>query len=170
MPTNQVDGRSALRGLLAAVNDDLGAPIAPAWEEAFWALPRHAFLPDTVWVGDGLEECSRQVSPKDWLGHAYEDDAVVTQINDGQDPGDGERWASCSASAPSIVFRMLDMLDVSAEHNVLEIGTGTGWNSRPAGPPRPLRVGDQHRGRPGLGRVGCEPSEGGGGSAAGGLR
>ncbi|MGW0897615.1 methyltransferase domain-containing protein [Streptomyces goshikiensis] len=129
MATKPGDGLAAMRGLLAAVNEDLGAPIAPAWEEAFWALPRHAFLPDTVWVGDGLEECSRQGSPKGWLRHAYEDDAVVTQINDGRDPQDGERWASCSASAPSIVFRMLDMLDVSAEHNVLEVGTGTGWNA-----------------------------------------
>ncbi|MEV7270635.1 methyltransferase [Streptomyces bacillaris] len=65
-----------------------------------------------------------------WLRHAYADTAVVTQVNDGAAAGAaGERWASCSASAPSIVFRMLDMLDLRAGHRVLEIGTGTGWNA-----------------------------------------
>ena len=93
-------------------------------------MPRHAFLPETVWVGGELEECSGKSDPEGWLRHAYADTAVVTQVNDGKDVGAvGERWASCSASAPSVVFRMLDMLDLRAEHHVLEIGTGTGWNA-----------------------------------------
>ncbi|CAM5445402.1 methyltransferase domain-containing protein [Streptomyces californicus] len=65
----------------------------------------------------------------DWLRHAYADTAVVTQVNDGGTAAPGERWASSSASAPSIVFRMLDLLDVRPGHRVLEIGTGTGWNA-----------------------------------------
>ncbi|MEU6942781.1 methyltransferase, partial [Streptomyces rubiginosohelvolus] len=81
-------------------------------------------------MGDGLEECSRELDRGGWLRHAYADTAVVTQVNDGAAAGAaGERWASCSASAPSIVFRMLDMLDLRAGHRVLEIGTGTGWNA-----------------------------------------
>lgn len=125
----RADEQAAMRGLLGSVNEDLGAPVAPAWAEAFWATPRHAFLPNTVWVGEDLEGCSRQEAPEVWLRHAYEDNSVVTQVNDGQAAKPGERWASCSASAPSIVFRMLDMLDVATGHNVLEIGTGTGWNA-----------------------------------------
>ncbi|MEV7109661.1 methyltransferase domain-containing protein [Streptomyces anulatus] len=116
-------------GLLGSVNESLGAPMAPAWESAFRGVPRHAFLPGTVWTGDDLVECSRETDPEDWLRHAYADTAVVTQINDGRAVEEEGRWASCSASAPSIVFRMLDMLDVRAGHRVLEIGSGTGWNA-----------------------------------------
>jgi len=124
------EGPDAMRGLLGAVNESLGAPMAPAWEAAFREVPRHAFLPEKVWVGQDLEECSRDAAPGDWLRHAYADTAVVTQVNDGQATAEpGERWASCSASAPSIVFRMLDTLDVRPGHRVLEIGTGTGWNA-----------------------------------------
>ncbi|MYX02561.1 MULTISPECIES: methyltransferase domain-containing protein [unclassified Streptomyces] len=134
MELNAADEQTAVvpalcAGLLGSVNESLGAPMAPAWEAAFRGVPRHAFLPGTVWVGDELAECSRESAPAEWLGHAYADTAVVTQVNDGDTPAPGERWASCSASAPSIVFRMLDLLDVRAGHRVLEIGTGTGWNA-----------------------------------------
>ncbi|MFI7287442.1 methyltransferase domain-containing protein [Streptomyces anulatus] len=120
---------AAMSGLLGSVNESLGAPVAPAWEAAFRCVPRHAFLPGTVWTGDDLVECSRETDPEDWLRHAYADTAVVTQINDGRAVEQDGRWASCSASAPSIVLRMLDMLDVRAGHRVLEIGSGTGWNA-----------------------------------------
>ncbi|MGP9019710.1 methyltransferase domain-containing protein [Streptomyces sp. BR1] len=119
----------AMRGLLGTLNDELGSPLAPEWERAFWAVPRHAFLPETVWLGDDLTTYARGTAPQTWLSTVYADAPLVTQINDGKDPGDGERWPSSSASAPSIVFRMLDLLRVHAGHRVLEIGTGTGWNA-----------------------------------------
>ncbi|MFJ3900116.1 methyltransferase domain-containing protein [Streptomyces sp. NPDC090025] len=121
--------RNALRALLGMVSDELGAPLAPEWERAAWVVPRSAFVPDRVYLGDGLEPCDRGEAPDTWLRSVYADDPVVTQINDGVEPGDGERWPSSSASAPSIVFRMLHMLDVREGHQVLEIGTGTGWNA-----------------------------------------
>ncbi|WP_030580247.1 methyltransferase domain-containing protein [Streptomyces anulatus] len=123
------DERAAMSCLLHVVEESLGVPIDPAWEAAFRDVHRHAFLPEKVWVGDNLTECSRKAAPEDWLRHAYADTAVVTQINDGRAVEQDERWASCSASAPSIVLRMLDMLDVRAGHRVLEIGSGTGWNA-----------------------------------------
>ncbi|MBC3991469.1 methyltransferase domain-containing protein [Streptomyces sp. AC563] len=118
-----------MRGLLGEVNADLGAPLTRAWEAAFWAVPRHRFLPDRVWLGDDLVPCDRSAGRGRWLSAVYADDSVVTQLNDGHDVGEGEPWASSSASAPSIVFRMLDMLDVGNGHRVLEVGTGTGWNA-----------------------------------------
>ncbi|MGW7364519.1 methyltransferase domain-containing protein [Streptomyces sp. NPDC054841] len=119
----------AMRGLLGTLNETLPSPLAPEWERAFWAVPRHAFLPQKIWLGEDLTECTRGAAPESWLRTAYADGPVVTQINDGKEPGDGDRWASSSASAPSIVFRMLDMLEVEDGHRVLEIGTGTGWNA-----------------------------------------
>ncbi len=134
MEMTVVEGRAvvgaAMERLLGLVNESLGAPMAPVWEAAFRGVPRHAFLPGTVWVGEELEELSRELNSDAWWRHACADTAVVTQVNDGEDPGTaGERWASCSASAPSVVFRMLDMLELRAGHRVLEIGTGTGWNA-----------------------------------------
>ncbi|MEU9793294.1 methyltransferase domain-containing protein [Streptomyces sparsogenes] len=119
----------AMRGLLSTLNEALSSPLAPEWERAFWAVPRHAFLPDKVWVGEGLTPCSCGADPAAWLRRAYTDDPVITQINDGTDPGDGDRWPSSSASAPSIVFRMLDLLNLVNGCRALEIGTGTGWNA-----------------------------------------
>lgn len=121
--------RVALRGLLDAVNSELGTPVAPEWEHAAWAVPRSAYVPDRVYLGDELEICDRAHDPERWLRAVHANDSVVTQVNDGGDPGDGGRWASSSASAPGIVFRMLHMLDVHDGHRVLEIGTGTGWNA-----------------------------------------
>jgi protein-L-isoaspartate O-methyltransferase len=92
-------------------------------------VPRSAFVPERIYLGDELEPCDRAGAPETWLRAVYANDSVVTQINDGEDPGGGERWASSSASAPGIVFRMLHMLDVRDGHRVLEIGTGTGWNA-----------------------------------------
>ncbi|WP_217222707.1 methyltransferase domain-containing protein [Streptomyces anulatus] len=128
-PNVAASERIAIRGLLGAVNADLEAPIRPEWERAAWAAPRSVYVPHRIYLGDELETCDRAKAPEEWMRAVYANDSVVTQVNDGEDPGDGERWASSSASAPSIVFRMLRMLDVHDGHTVLEIGTGTGWNA-----------------------------------------
>ncbi|MFF5637401.1 hypothetical protein [Streptomyces sp. NPDC012825] len=120
--------RTALRGLLDTLRREGLVP--PEWERAARAVPRSAYVPERIYLGDDLEPCDRADAPETWLRAVYADDSVVTQINDGGDPGeDGERWASSSASAPGIVFRMLRMADVDSGHRVLEIGTGTGWNA-----------------------------------------
>ncbi|MFD6587599.1 methyltransferase domain-containing protein [Streptomyces anulatus] len=119
--------RIAIRDLLGALKQE--GYVAPEWERAAWAVPRSAYIPDRVYLGDDLEPCDRADTPETWLRAVYVNDSVVTQINDGEDPGEGDRWASSSGSAPSIVFRMLHMLDVQDGHRVLEIGTGTGWNA-----------------------------------------
>ncbi|MEU6979140.1 MULTISPECIES: methyltransferase [unclassified Streptomyces] len=121
--------RIALRGLLGAVAKEPVGHLSSEWEEAAWAVPRHRFLPERIYLGDDLEPCDRTETPETWLQAAYADAPVVTQVNDGHDPGDADRWPSSSASEPSIVFRMLDMLDLADGHRVLEIGTGTGWNA-----------------------------------------
>ncbi|MET9932618.1 MULTISPECIES: hypothetical protein [unclassified Streptomyces] len=103
--------RTALRGLLDALKREGLVP--PEWERAARAVPRSAYVPERIYLGDDLQPCDRADAPETWLRAVYADDSVVTQINDGEDPGeDGERWASSSASAPGIVFRMLRMADV----------------------------------------------------------
>lgn len=127
--TTEAAERAASRGLLRRLNQTLPCPLEPEWDAAYDAVPRHRFLPERVWLGDELTACTRAESPEEWLRAAYADEPVVTQINDGETPPDGDRWPSCSASAPSLVFRMLGMLNIRSGDRVLEIGTGTGWNA-----------------------------------------
>ncbi|MER6302502.1 methyltransferase domain-containing protein, partial [Kitasatospora sp. NPDC001539] len=125
--------QAAVRGLLRAVGEALGGPVPREWKEAITAVPRHRFLPERIWLEDdrgGYEPCDLSTDHQRWFEAAYADLPVVTQVNDGQVPADpGEAWPSSSASAPSIVVRMLRDLDVRPGMNVLEIGTGTGWNA-----------------------------------------
>ncbi|MFF5390959.1 hypothetical protein ACFY5H_21840 [Streptomyces sp. NPDC013012] len=110
--------RTALRGLLGTLKQEGLVP--PEWERAVRAVPRSAYVPERIYLGDDLEPCDRADAPETWLRAVYADDSVVTQINDGEDPGEGgERWASSSASAPGIVFRMLRMAEVVAGDGAL---------------------------------------------------
>ncbi|MFF2077570.1 methyltransferase domain-containing protein [Kitasatospora sp. NPDC058162] len=125
--------QAAVRGLLRAVGEALDGPVPREWKEAVTAIPRHRFLPERIWLEDdqgGYQPCALSTDHHRWFEAAYADAPVVTQVNDGQasaDPADA--WPSSSASAPSIVVRMLRDLDVRPGMNVLEVGTGTGWNA-----------------------------------------
>lgn len=119
-----------MRGLLQTVSD--GHDLAPEWIKAATAAPRHSFLPDHIWIDlDGTYRAlERRADISAWLAAAYADEPVVTQVNDGVEPGDPSKaWPSSSSSAPSVVFRMLEALDLRPGMRVLEIGTGTGWTS-----------------------------------------
>ncbi|WP_051970637.1 methyltransferase domain-containing protein [Kitasatospora azatica] len=126
--------QAATRGLLQAVSEELGHDLAPEWAAAALAAPRHHFLPERIWLDDGAggyAPCGREQDPARWFAAAYANEAVVTQVNDGQEP-DGQVWPSSSLSAPAIVFRMLEALDLDAlgpDDAVYEIGTGRGWSA-----------------------------------------
>ncbi|MGH3865666.1 MAG: methyltransferase domain-containing protein [Pseudonocardiaceae bacterium] len=103
------------------------------WRSAFLAVPRHALIPDMVWVqnGAGLVPLHRTDDPRRWLDLTYADDSVITQVDDGHPAGPGlvGEAPSSSASCPSIVAVMLAALDAQEGQRVLEIGTGTGYNA-----------------------------------------
>ncbi|MET9553363.1 methyltransferase domain-containing protein [Streptomyces sp. NPDC006645] len=110
--------------------DHLDRPLAPAFDRAVRAVPRHLFLPDRVWLRDGkggYRPCDRATAPDEWLSAAYSDAPLVTQLTDGV--------PTSSASMPSVVLRMLalaglDGLDGDAAgRRVLELGAGTGFNA-----------------------------------------
>ncbi len=112
--------------------------VAP-WRSALAAVPRHEFIPDTVWIknpnrGPTLVPLCRDEDPDRWLRLAYAtgyDDYVVTQVDDGRPDGPelGGSMPTSSASSPTIVAVMLAALDAQPGHRVLEIGTGTGYNA-----------------------------------------
>ncbi|MFJ9693801.1 methyltransferase domain-containing protein [Kitasatospora sp. NPDC101183] len=89
------------------------------------AVPRHHFLPELIWLDDGLggyEPCDLPTDHERWFEEVYSDIPIVTRV-------DEDLWPSSSASAPSVVVRMLRDLDLRPGMKVLEIGTGTGWNA-----------------------------------------
>ncbi|MUL44263.1 methyltransferase domain-containing protein [Streptomonospora sp. PA3] len=103
--------------------------LPPAWRDVFTAVPRHLFMPATVWLDSGSPpvRLRRQDDPEAWMAACYEDRPLITQLDDGADTGRG--YFSSSASKPSIVADMLEAAHLASGQQVLEIGTGTGWNA-----------------------------------------
>jgi methyltransferase of ATP-grasp peptide maturase system len=107
----------------------------PAWREAFLAVPRHAFLPRYFQQRSG-RWAAVETGDEDWLTQIYADRVLVTQLD-----GDSSRWdvaratgpvagaPTCSSSMPTIMAVMLEALQVNENHQVLEVGTGTGYNA-----------------------------------------
>ncbi|SKA25491.1 protein-L-isoaspartate(D-aspartate) O-methyltransferase [Marinactinospora thermotolerans DSM 45154] len=103
--------------------------IPPAWRAAFMAVPRHLFIPDTVWVREEGRPVPlrRADSPERWLEACYSDEPIAVQLDDGD--GSGRGYVTSSASMPSVVALMLEAAELRFGHRVLEIGTGTGFNA-----------------------------------------
>ncbi|GAB3487479.1 methyltransferase domain-containing protein [Amycolatopsis cihanbeyliensis] len=116
------------------IEELIAAGMDPAgWAREFEAVDRAAFIPARVWADDEHGRASpidADADPARWRAAVYRDEPVVTQYDDG-----ATEWpatslnATSSASQPSIVLAMLDALDVSEGDRVLEIGTGTGYNT-----------------------------------------
>jgi methyltransferase of FxLD system len=77
-------------------------------EQAFHAVAREQFLPETLAAG-GLDA-------------VYRDEAIVTKRG-------AQGWPLSSSSQPAIMAKMLELLDVQPGDRVLEIGAGTGYNA-----------------------------------------
>ncbi|MGH3905689.1 MAG: methyltransferase domain-containing protein [Pseudonocardiaceae bacterium] len=103
------------------------------WLPTLHTVPRHLFIPNTVWVDNDadtdpvLVPLHREQDPERWLSLAYDtNEGLATQVDDGQS---GPGLPTSSASGPVIVAVMLAALDAEEGHQVLEIGTGTGYNA-----------------------------------------
>ncbi|MFE2291226.1 methyltransferase domain-containing protein [Streptomyces sp. NPDC059452] len=94
------------------------------WRRVFEAVPRSRFVPTEVWR-QLADRCVPVVGTDAWLTLVNSDEPVVTQLDDGAPGGPGV--ATSSNSMPSMVARMLGLLDVEDGQRVLEVGTGTGY-------------------------------------------
>jgi SAM-dependent methyltransferase len=85
-------------------------------------VPR--FYDEERTVVDGGDPGKREA----YLDAVFSDTTLVTQI--APVPGtDGLSWSTSSSTMPSLMARMLELLDVTDTDRVLEIGTGTGYNA-----------------------------------------
>ncbi|MDA2815271.1 methyltransferase domain-containing protein [Nocardiopsis sp. RSe5-2] len=107
----------------------LAEEMPPAWRAAFMAVPRHEFIPDTVWVRrEGRPvPLTRAEAPDEWLNVCYADEPIAVQLDDGD--GSGRGHVTSSASMPTTVALMLEAAGLRPGAHVLEIGTATGFNA-----------------------------------------
>lgn len=115
-----------------------GDLVTAEWRECVESVPREVFLGDLIYRrrdrsgGTWWEPVLREnVEPLDWLDLAYQNQTWVTQV-DGKvgtshDPLQGS--PTSSSTLPGLVVRMLEHAAIEDGHNVLEIGTGTGYSA-----------------------------------------
>lgn len=112
--------------LLSRLADELtakGKLSSPQWQAAFRSVPRHVFVPEYFEQNRGTGDWTRVVVDNPQAVDAvYSNTALFTDVD--------ENGAGVSSSSmPGLMTRMLELLDVEPEHRVLEIGTGTGYNT-----------------------------------------
>ncbi|NLU76191.1 methyltransferase domain-containing protein [Streptomyces sp. HNM0575] len=112
-------GQAALVGLLGG-----RGLLTPEWRKVWEQVPRENFIPPHIWR-QGPQRCEPVVRDYDRSALIYSDRPVVTQVDDGRP--DGPAVATSSNSMPSMVAKMLHLLDVRDGDKVLEIGTATGY-------------------------------------------
>ncbi|WP_405442553.1 methyltransferase domain-containing protein [Streptomyces niveus] len=122
----------ALRTRAADELDAAGGFQQPWMRDLFLKVPRYAFVPDRVWVWsrDAYRPLDRTGDPAGWAQLVSDATlSVVTQVDDGSPGPGGGALPTSSISAPNAVFTMLATADLELGHQVLEIGTGTGYNA-----------------------------------------
>ncbi|WP_433544814.1 methyltransferase domain-containing protein [Streptomyces sp. CA-294286] len=123
-----------LRQGLSRSLEAVGAFREPWLRTVFDKVPRHLFVPDTVYTWSGERWCPlrRDDDPEQWGRLIYDPDGagVVTQVNEGKTDEDGCGLVPTSSlSSVGAVLEMLHSLDPRPGEPVLEIGTGTGYNA-----------------------------------------
>ncbi|MCM2387809.1 methyltransferase domain-containing protein [Streptomyces albipurpureus] len=104
-----------------------GALVA-GWESAVATVPRELFVPDSIDARGRAVLRSSQLA--EWRTWVYDDVALTTQINDGDETAVGiYQLPTSSSSMPSVMLHMLDLLQVNPGQRVLEAGAGTGYNA-----------------------------------------
>lgn len=119
--TTAVPAADELRRLMTERLVAEGALHSPAWQEAFAAVPRHAFVPEfTMRARGSTFHYSRDDSS--WMAAAYQDVSLITQF-------DVTDTATSSSTAPTVMARMLEASGAQDGDSILEVGTGTGYNT-----------------------------------------
>ncbi|MGH3905676.1 MAG: methyltransferase domain-containing protein [Pseudonocardiaceae bacterium] len=114
----------------AALASDLaerGILRSDVWRAAVEQTPRHLFVPASA-ISNEAGSVAEYSDVDTWLNNVYSDSTLVVQRRQARDGGLAQLPTS-SSTMPSLMIEMLEALDVRDGHRVLEIGTGTGYNS-----------------------------------------
>ncbi|CCK24419.1 putative methyltransferase [Streptomyces davaonensis JCM 4913] len=131
--TDTAPHRRALAARLTAA----GVLVSPRWRAAVEAVPRELFLHPGVFLpaegGRWRPVAALGAAPDEWVQIAYRDESLTTQL-DGHLTADEvsdlvEGSPTSSSTTPVTVVDMLEKLQVQDGHQVLEIGTGTGYST-----------------------------------------
>ncbi len=98
----------------------------PAWASAFTQVPRHVFVSRVL--ADDRTTVIHAGTPG-WVDLVYSDDALLTQAMTAGEGIARQELPSSSSSRPRVMAVMLDRLAARPGQRVLEIGTGTGYNT-----------------------------------------
>uniref|UniRef100_UPI0013D214BE methyltransferase domain-containing protein n=1 Tax=Fodinicola feengrottensis TaxID=435914 RepID=UPI0013D214BE len=125
-------GRAAA---LAAVLAAEGVVPDPAWKRAFASIPRHLFTPHVL-IGDSAGFIELPIGVPRWWAEVYSNNALLTQTASTGAGAARQDLPTSSSSQPSVMAVMLDRLNIADADDigqqrcrVLEIGTGTGYNT-----------------------------------------
>jgi protein-L-isoaspartate O-methyltransferase len=113
--------------VLAAELTDAGVLIDPCWRAAIEQTPRHLFVPRFYRNDDTIVDGTDPATVCEWLDAVYSDTSLVVQCSIA--PGTDVPFPTSSSTMPSLMVRMLQLLDVLDGSSVLEIGTATGYNA-----------------------------------------
>ncbi len=116
--TTDSDRTRALRREMVTVLVNDGTLTDDRWRGAFLAVPRHVLVP-TYYQND--TQIDGETDRERWLRLVYADTTLVTQR--------GPDAVTSSGTMPSLVAMMLQALDVQDGHQVLQVGTGTGYTA-----------------------------------------
>jgi len=97
-------------------------PISEATEEAYLATPRHRFVGRYREWGTKEWNVVEPDSLAEHIATLYADRPLILF-------GDDDQNIPSTVSQPSLVLRMLDLLQLKAGHRVFELGAGSGWNA-----------------------------------------
>lgn len=119
------DWQSKARALTQQLTDE--AVLDRGWRAAFENTPRHIFVPRCYRHDMTVLDGSDPEQHREWLDTVYRDDSLTTRY--APVPGTDLMWPTSSSTKPGLMARMLTLLDVHRGHRVMEIGTGTGYNT-----------------------------------------
>ncbi|MGH3807457.1 MAG: hypothetical protein ACRDRU_12660 [Pseudonocardiaceae bacterium] len=112
---------------LATELTDAGVLIDPCWRAAIEQTPRHLFVPRFYRHNDTIVDGTDPATADEWLDAVYSDTSLVVQCAIA--PGTDLLFPTSSSTMPSLMVRMLQLLNVIDGSRVLEIGTATGYNA-----------------------------------------
>ncbi len=121
---------TSLRQRLVDELVDKGAIRSPWLRRAFADIPREVFVPrfHRAHSDEGVIDGAVPDQRAEWLTQVYTDRVLVVQYTLAPEMS-GAGAPTSSSSQPTVMAGMLEALDLSPAHRVLEIGTGTGYNT-----------------------------------------